>query len=676
MGAGGRAGLTIVGQVAGSYFGPIGSMVGGMLGAALGNALWPEQIEGPKLGDFQLMSSTYGAAIPLLWGAMRVGGNVFWCSPIREVEVEEQQGKGGGAELKYKKRYADIAVGFCRGEATGIRKLWINQKLQFDLSDGADITSIFSSYGLGGEGVRFYPGSQTQLPDPTIEAVKGVGSTPAYRGLCYAVFTDIELGTTFPNITAEVVRGATTLGPRKMLQADWQASTRIHAVSGEITAVLVGGPEGATQTTGVVSTLEGDDLRIMPTSIIGGAEPAETTGGSGHYDTLLLPSRGVYAYISSDFGSRASQVIGSYSEGDGMVAPFFESVLSDGGAWIRTVVPLADSSGVLVLLNDTDDSTAQRWIIFDWAPEDEVGAFVEYARGTCDAAMAPPHPAAGPMGSRYGSITIFQGGMMESDRRHLWTAGAHLGIHVYEIGADGVMRTLALLDYDDDTLHTGQVSVFADNACCWVRFDDQLFGFTRAANLAADVTLDEVVEEICVLAGRSSGEIDATDLAEIVVSGYLFDTTGTARAAIEPLMVGYGFDGVESDDAIKFVLRHATPVVAIAQDDLGAGQGAAQEALVETVRTQESELPMLVEVSYVAPHADYQVGTQRVTRGTTESIERMRVQLKIAMSDEKGIECAYRIMYEGWTARNQRSFATTVKYAAYEPTDVLDLEVA
>lgn len=36
--------------------------------------------------------------------------------------------------------------------------------------------------------------TNSQNPDPTMEAVEGSGNVPAYRGLAYIVFSDFDLG--------------------------------------------------------------------------------------------------------------------------------------------------------------------------------------------------------------------------------------------------------------------------------------------------------------------------------------------------------------------------------------------------------------------------------------------------------------------------------------------------
>ena len=677
----GRAGLTVVGQVVGSYFGPIGSMIGGMIGSAIGSALWPEQIEGPKLGEFQAMTSTYGAAIPLIWGGMRVGGNVFWCSPIREVEVTEEQGKGGGAEMTYTKRYADVAVGLCLGEIIGIRKIWNNQKLVYDLGDDADIGTIYASLTQGGEGMRFYPGSATQLPDPVIEAVKGVGSTPAYRGLAYIVFENLELGTSFPNITAEVIRGGTTLGPRKVFENDdFEPSAaghmRISAVGAEMISTLEAGSRQS-----FVTDLEGEDPRIIPFSLAPPWPPNQTTDFAGQNPLLLWNGPGIYVNTlpaTNTSGAIAlTDIRMAEVDGDGDLTATgtqYAAILSDNWRYLYGLIPCVDDEHVLCLLADADATgTPTDWVLFRLGDE----TFTEIRRGTLDTSDGIPYRSSAPMTPNNGGASTFYCGMLESDLTHAWQAATALGSQtlLWEIGDDDVMRLVE--KFAAPVMSPFQpVSIFAEGGVCWVARGGFLEGYTRSPGLAIDLTLDDLVSDCCQMAGLGAGQIDVTDLASVAVQGFILKQLGTARAAIEPLMTAYGFDAVESDGKIKFVMRHATPAVEIPSNDLGAGEGSASESLVQTTRTSEPELPMLVEVSYMAPHADYQVGAQRVTRGTTESRVKLQVQLPLSLSDQEAIEIAYRIAYEGWTARYQREWATTVKYAKYEPTDVVDLEVA
>src|SRR5690606_35650402 len=65
-----------------------------------------------------------------------------------------------------------------------------------------------------GLNLRFYRGTQTQLPDGLIEATQGVA--PAYRGMCYLVVEQLPLsrfGNRIPQLSVELCRVVGTLEP-------------------------------------------------------------------------------------------------------------------------------------------------------------------------------------------------------------------------------------------------------------------------------------------------------------------------------------------------------------------------------------------------------------------------------------------------------------------------------
>ncbi len=89
--------------------------------------------------------------------------------------------------------YANFAVALCEGEVTRLGRVW---------ADGDEITLSDYTY-------RFYPGSDTQLPDSLIEAKEGAGNAPAYRGTAYVVFERLPLedfGNRIPQLNFEVFR--------------------------------------------------------------------------------------------------------------------------------------------------------------------------------------------------------------------------------------------------------------------------------------------------------------------------------------------------------------------------------------------------------------------------------------------------------------------------------------
>lgn len=160
--------------------------------------------EGPRLRDLGVTSAAYGEVRSIGFGSFRMGGNNIWSPGLREIVRTQRQdapGKGGGGGGSVTTRTfeyrASFAIGFGEGPAEEILKLWADSKLVYD--------ATAEDAGLGKFRFRFHPGDETQLPDPLIEADKGVGQVPAYRGEVYIVCDDwplADFGNRIPNLTA------------------------------------------------------------------------------------------------------------------------------------------------------------------------------------------------------------------------------------------------------------------------------------------------------------------------------------------------------------------------------------------------------------------------------------------------------------------------------------------
>jgi hypothetical protein len=210
----GRLALQIGGTAVGAYFGgPVGAAIGGSIGGYAGTQLFPPEIpDGPRLEDQKIQSSAYGAPIPEYWGSWRAAGNIIWSAGIREHKNQESVGKGGGPERTTYSYTCSFAVAFCVGPADGIARLWADSVLLMSTDVKNDPAKVLESADPGGEAQnwRVYLGTETQQPDGLIESYEGEGQVPAFRGLVYVVFEDMELdrfGRRIPQITAEIAKG-------------------------------------------------------------------------------------------------------------------------------------------------------------------------------------------------------------------------------------------------------------------------------------------------------------------------------------------------------------------------------------------------------------------------------------------------------------------------------------
>ncbi|HUG46433.1 MAG TPA: phage tail protein [Sphingomicrobium sp.] len=185
--------LSTVGTLLG---GPIGGAVGSLLGQSIDQQLFgPGPRHGPRLGDLSVQTSSYGTAIPQIFGKMRVAGSIIWSTDLQE--SSESEGAKGQPDTVTYSYSASFAVALSSRPISGIGRIWADGKL-IRTADGEFAVST---------GFRVWNGSQDQSADPLISSIEGMDSTPAYRGLSLAVFENIELaefGNRIPFFTFEV----------------------------------------------------------------------------------------------------------------------------------------------------------------------------------------------------------------------------------------------------------------------------------------------------------------------------------------------------------------------------------------------------------------------------------------------------------------------------------------
>jgi hypothetical protein len=201
------AGAALGSGFGGTVLGLSGAVLGRAVGATIGQAIdqrilgaGAAPVEQGRVQRFALTSAEEGAAIPRVWGVMRVAGEVIWATRFLEHAQRAQGGKGAPQPSVTNFSYTvSLAIALGQGEARRIGRVW---------ADGMEIAK-------GSLDLRFYPGSETQMPDPKIEAVEGAGLAPAYRGIAYVVIEDLDLGrfgNRVPQFTFELFRGSQQAG--------------------------------------------------------------------------------------------------------------------------------------------------------------------------------------------------------------------------------------------------------------------------------------------------------------------------------------------------------------------------------------------------------------------------------------------------------------------------------
>ena len=169
----------------------------------LSSALAPKPQQKNNVDDnLAILKSEYGVAIPRVYGRARVTGNVFWG---REIDRREW-----GENTVYDGTFA-VLLG--EGEIEQIGRIWLNNELWYH-PNSTDPAVVQKSIDRFTQRATGYLGTSTQLPDPTIESIEGVGNVPGFRNLSYLVFRDLGLekyGLTIPKVEVELIERSTPL---------------------------------------------------------------------------------------------------------------------------------------------------------------------------------------------------------------------------------------------------------------------------------------------------------------------------------------------------------------------------------------------------------------------------------------------------------------------------------
>ncbi len=189
--------LTAVGTLIG---GPIGGSIGALIGGQIDSQLFrPGDREGPRLKELAVTTSSYGTPVPRHFGTMRAAGSIIWATDL--VESREKTGGGKGRPATTTFSYStSFAVALSSRPIASVGRIW---------ADGNLLRGAAGDLKAGGT-LRIYAGHGDQRPDPLIASAEGA-NCPAFRGIAYAVFEDLQLadfGNRLPALTFELIADA------------------------------------------------------------------------------------------------------------------------------------------------------------------------------------------------------------------------------------------------------------------------------------------------------------------------------------------------------------------------------------------------------------------------------------------------------------------------------------
>lgn len=677
------AGAGIGSMIGGTFLGMSATSLGWSLGSMAGNLLFAPKgqdirQEGPRLGDLKVISSTYGNGIPRLYGAMRVSGNVIWSADVVETRHEStsgggDKGGGGGSVTTVTYTYSQsLAVALCEGEITGIRKIWANGKLIYNLGASADLTSVIAS-SAAAAGITVYTGSETQTADATIEADVGAGQAPAYRGTAYVVFADLQLadfGNRTPNLEFEVLRAgtisATTLTQSATTPATPTAWAHGTGLTGQLSA-----PNGGTNNV-VTRRRYNYAGALLETKVSQFANVGATTRFA-----QAISNGGAIYWIMRGFTGSACSIL---NQDGAMVGDFLPSDYGFGGGLPTAsyysvpsgLVYVAISPGVLIVRASDGELISAVPGAACPAAVDESGYL--YSFNTTTGVILKMDSSLNVLATY---TMINNSGMASTSLLARDGNDWYFGNTTSFLTPAAWKITTTTTTIDAATRSSGSAPGGATDTFTYLGGGAVMM--TSGAKVVAfgiisttEPTLASIVTDICTRTGLVAGDLDVTGLTANV-HGYVTQRS-TARSQLQPLMQAFYFDAVESNGKIKFVTRGGASAVTIPEDDLAAHEfGSAPPDPLNRRRAQDMELPLEVDVQYMDTGAAYQIGAQTSKRQVTNSENKLSHNLAIAMTATKAKEVADVAMYDAWTGRTTLDFATGWKYSYLEPTDVVTL---
>lgn len=186
------------------------------------------------------------------------------------------------------------------------------------------------------------------------------------------------------------------------------------------------------------------------------------------------------------------------------------------------------------------------------------------------------------------------------------------------------------------------------------------------------VSLAALVRHLCLRAGLREGQIDVSGLWG-AVEGYVISALEAPRASISTLARHFGFDAVESEGRIRFLMRGRVASTTVTPDEMVASASAQGEAM-ELTRAQETELPQALKWQVARADEDYDAAQVEARRVTVDSTRIASEAFPVAVPPEEAERRCRRALMEAWVARETAVFRLPPSRLALDPGDVILLD--
>lgn len=182
-------------------------------------------------------------------------------------------------------------------------------------------------------------------------------------------------------------------------------------------------------------------------------------------------------------------------------------------------------------------------------------------------------------------------------------------------------------------------------------------------------SLASVVAEICEGAGLSQYDVSALFG---FVRGYIVDDPSDARRALQPLMLGYGFDAIERDGVLVFQMRDGMRVTTVAQDHVAITSEI--DGRIEHSRQPEAEMTGRVRLKFVQTDGDFETVSEETVLPDDAIHSTSDSELPLSLTRAEGRQTTERWLTEARVARDTVRFSLPLSRLDVGAGDIIALE--
>ena len=305
-----------------------------------------------------------------------------------------------------------------------------------------------------------------------------------------------------------------------------------------------------------------------------------------------------------------------------------------------------------------------------WLPQSKPIRFTEYGCAAIDKGANQPNKFLDPKSSE-SSVPKYSNGRRDDVMQMQYLRAMALTWAKAENNPVSSVYDAPMLDMDRAHVWAWDARPFPqfpNNAELWADGENYARGHWLTGR-SANQPLSLVVAEICERSGLTRFDVSGLYGA---VRGFAPEGVGTARAALQPLMLAYGFEAIERAGVLIFQMRGNQKPISIERARLVESD--ALDGTMETMRTPEAETAGRVRMNFVEAEADFAVRQVEAIFPDEESFGVSQGDLALTLTDTEGRSIAERWLSEARVARDNARFALPRSLARLGAGDVVSLD--